>query len=180
MACLCGYSDPPCLCFMKLWWCYFCRVKCILQRGESHHAVLGKRLLRTARPGRDRRRDCSWAAEVWLFSREASERHWLRPQTHGLPAGRWDRLHLRLQRPGPAGSRQVQEETRLGTFMASVWFRRPLLIKTWTMSSIRAGRGLGRTDYRGVVLRRVAHAGLKRQRPGFLLGARLRRTTGSK
>lgn len=49
---------------------------------------------------------------MWILSREESVRRGLRHQAHGLPAGRRDGVHLRLQRPGAAGPREVQEKTR--------------------------------------------------------------------
>lgn len=83
--------------------------------------MLGERFLRTVRLGWDRRGDRGGAEEVRVLSREASVRRGVWPQAHSLPAGGRDGVHLWLQRPGAAGTREVQEETRLVGGLVGGW-----------------------------------------------------------
>lgn len=75
-------------------------------------AVLGKRLLRPARPGRHWRGDSGGASLLWFLLGQAAVWCRLWSQTHGIPAGWRHGVHLWLQWSRPAGPREAPQETR--------------------------------------------------------------------
>lgn len=110
-----------CICF-----CFFTETEKILlvyvAKGKRHDAMLGKCFLRTARLGWDWRGDRGYAAKMWILWWEESVWRGVWTQTHRLPAGRWNSVHLWLQWPRAAGTREGQEETRFGNVVMFFFF----------------------------------------------------------
>lgn len=105
------------ICFFVL---FFTETEILLvyvAKGKRHDAMLGKCFLRTAGLGWDWWGDRGYATKMWIPWWEESVWRGVWTQTHRLPAGRWNSVHLWLQWPRAAGTREGQEETRFGNVL---------------------------------------------------------------